>query len=95
MRINLALPMGISEVIARSVDKGNIERQHMHEMIGTLEEEDRETTMEAPCQRRERVTHTCDSHILAILAVVGVTESFDTRLAISKTSGGQSVAEVV
>ncbi|MGA2971858.1 MAG: SMC family ATPase [Candidatus Bathyarchaeia archaeon] len=90
MRINLALRLGISEVIARrSGYKGKIETLIIDEGLGALDEEGRQATLEILRQLRQRF-----KKILVISHVDEVKDAFDTKLLISKTSAGQSIAEM-
>ena len=90
MRINLALRLGISEVIARrSGYKGKIETLIIDEGLGALDEEGRQATIEILRQLRQRF-----KKILVISHVDEVKDAFDTKLLISKTSAGQSIAEM-
>ena len=91
MRINLALRLGISEVIARrSGYKGKIETLIIDEGLGALDEEGRQATIEILRQLRQRF-----KKILVISHVEDVKEAFDTKLIISKDTKGQSIAEMV
>jgi len=90
MRINLALRLGISEVIARrSGYKGKIETLIIDEGLGALDEEGRQATIEILRQLRQRF-----KKIMVISHVEDVKDAFDTRLVISKDLAGQSVAEM-
>jgi|GEM_PF-1773471 exonuclease SbcC len=91
MRINLALRLGISEVIAiRSGYKGKIETLIIDEGLGALDEEGRQATIEILRQLRQRFRK-----ILVISHVEDVKEAFETKLVISKDTKGQSVVEMV
>jgi exonuclease SbcC len=90
MRINLALRLGISEVIARrSGYKGKIETLIIDEGLSALDEEGRQATIEILRQLRQRFRK-----ILVISHLEDVKDAFDTKLIISKTASGQSIAEV-
>jgi exonuclease SbcC len=91
MRINLGLRLGISDVIARrSGYRGRIETLIIDEGLGALDEEGRQATIEILRQLRQRF-----KKILVISHVEEVKEAFDTKLVISKTTAGQSVAEIL
>lgn len=91
MRINLALRLGISEVIARrSGYKGKIETLIIDEGMGALDEEGRQATIEILRQLRQRF-----KKIMIISHVEDVKEAFDTKIEVSKNSSGRSVAEVL
>jgi DNA repair exonuclease SbcCD ATPase subunit len=90
MRINLALRLGISEVIARrSGYKGKIETLIIDEGLSALDEEGRQATIEILRQLRQRFRK-----ILVISHLEDVKDAFDTKLIVSKTTTGQSIAEV-
>ena len=90
MRINLALRLGISEVIARrSGYKGKIETLIIDEGLSALDEEGRQATIEILRQLRKRFRK-----ILVISHLDEVKDAFETRLIVSKTASGQSIAEV-
>jgi exonuclease SbcC len=90
MRINLALRLGISEVIARrSGYKGKIETLIIDEGLSALDEEGRQATIEILRQLRQRFRK-----ILVISHLEDVKDAFDTKLIVSKTNTGQSIAEV-
>ena len=91
MRINLALRLGISEVIARrSGYKGKIETLIIDEGLGALDEEGRQATIEILRQLRQRFRK-----IMVISHVEDVKDAFDTKLVISKDAAGQSIAEII
>ena len=90
MRINLALRLGISEVIARrSGYKGKIETLIIDEGLSALDEEGRQATFEILRQLRQRF-----SKILVISHLDDVKDAFETRLVVSKSATGQSIAEI-
>ncbi|MGA3405997.1 MAG: SMC family ATPase [Candidatus Bathyarchaeia archaeon] len=90
MRINLALRLGISEVIARrSGYKGKIETLIIDEGLSALDEEGRQATIEILRQLRQRFRK-----ILVISHLEDVKDAFDTKLIVTKTTTGQSIAEV-
>ena len=90
MRINLALRLSISEVIARrSGYKGKIETLIIDEGLSALDEEGRQATIETLRQLRQRFRK-----ILVISHLDDVKDAFDTKLMVSKTAEGQSIAEL-
>ena len=90
MRINLALRLGISEVIARrSGYKGKIETLIIDEGLSALDEEGRQATFEILRQLRQRFRK-----ILVISHLDDVKDAFETRLVVSKSATGQSIAEI-
>jgi exonuclease SbcC len=90
MRINLALRLGISDVIARrSGYKGKIETLIIDEGLGALDEEGRQATIEILRQLRQRF-----KKILVISHVEDVRDAFDTKLVVSKNVQGQSMVEI-
>jgi exonuclease SbcC len=91
MRINLALRLGISEIIAnRSGYKGKIETLIIDEGFGALDEEGRQATIEILRQLRQRFRK-----IIIISNIEDVKDAFDSKLVISKTTGSQSIVEVI
>lgn len=91
MRINLALRLGISEIIAkRSGYKGKIETLIIDEGFGALDEEGRQATIEILRQLRQRF-----QKIMIISHIEEVKDAFDSKLVVSKTTGGQSIVEVI
>jgi len=90
MRINLALRLGISEVIARrSGYKGKIETLIIDEGLSALDEEGRLATIEILRHLRQRFRK-----ILVISHLDDVKDAFETRLLVSKSTTGQSIAEI-
>jgi len=90
MRINLALRLGISEVIARrSGYKGKIETLIIDEGLSALDEEGRQATFEILRQLRQRF-----KKILVISHLDDVKDAFETKLVVSKSATGQSIAEI-
>ena len=90
MRINLALRLGISEVIARrSGYKGKIETLIIDEGLSALDEEGRQAAIEILRQLRQRFRK-----ILVISHLDDVKDAFDTKLIVSKSAAGQSIAEI-
>jgi exonuclease SbcC len=91
MRINLALRLGISEVIARrSGYKGKIETLIIDEGLSALDEEGRQATIDILRRLRERF-----KKIMVISHVEDVKDAFDTKIVISKNAAGHSIAEVI
>jgi len=91
MRINLALRLGISEVIARrSGYKGKIETLVIDEGFGALDEEGRQATIEILRQLRQRF-----KRIAIISHVEEVKDAFETKLIASKNAAGASIIETV
>ena len=89
MRINLALRLGISEVIARrSGYKGKIETLIIDEGLSALDEGGRQATIEILRQLRQRFRK-----ILVISHLEDVKNAFEAKLIVSKTPAGQSIAE--
>jgi exonuclease SbcC len=90
MRINLALRLGISEVIARrSGYKGKIETLIIDEGLSALDEGGRQATFEILRQLRQRFRK-----ILVISHLDDVKDAFETKLIVSKSATGQSIAEI-
>ncbi len=90
MRINLALRLGISEVIARrSGYKGKIETLIIDEGLSALDEEGRRATFEILRQLRRRF-----KKILIISHLDDVKDAFETRLVVSKSATGLSIVEI-
>jgi exonuclease SbcC len=91
MRINLALRLGISEVIARrSGYKGKIETLVIDEGFGALDEEGRQATIEILRQLRQRF-----KRIAIISHIEEVKDAFETKLIVSKNAAGQSFIEAI
>jgi exonuclease SbcC len=91
MRINLALRLGVSEVVAkRSGYKGKIETLVVDEGFGALDEDGRKATVEILQALRERF-----KKILVISHIDDVREAFETRLAVTKPLGGYSSINIV
>ena len=90
MRINLALRLGISDVIARrSGYKGKIETLIIDEGLGALDEEGRQATIEILRELRQRF-----KKIMVISHVEDVKEAFETKLVVAKNAAGQSIVEM-
>jgi len=86
MRINLALRLGISEVVTkRSGYKGRIETLIIDEGFGPLDEEGRRATVEILQALRARF-----KKIMVISHIDEVREAFETRLTVTKPVGGYS-----
>jgi exonuclease SbcC len=86
MRINLAIRLGVSEVIARrSGYKGKIETLVVDEGFGPLDEEGRRATVEILQALRQRF-----KKIIVISHIDDVREAFETRLQVTKPVGGYS-----
>jgi len=91
MRINLALRLGVSEVITkRSGYKGRIETLVIDEGFGPLDEEGRRATVEILQALRQRF-----KKILVISHIDDVKEAFETRLTVNKPVGGYSSISVL
>ena len=91
MRINLALRLGVSEVVAkRSGYKGRIETLVIDEGFGPLDEEGRRATVEILQALRQRF-----KKILVISHIDDVREAFETRLMVNKPIGGYSSISVL
>jgi len=91
MRINLALRLGVSEVVAkRSGYKGKIETLVIDEGFGPLDEEGRRATVEILQALRQRF-----KKILVISHIDDVREAFETRLVVDKPIGGYSSITVL
>lgn len=91
MRINLALRLGVSEVVTkRSGYKGRIETLVIDEGFGPLDEEGRRATVEILQALRKRF-----KKILVISHIDDVREAFETRLVVSKPVGGYSTISVL
>ena len=90
MRINLALRLGISEVIARrSGYKGKIETLIIDEGLSALDDEGRQATIEILRQLRKRFRK-----ILVISHLDDIKDAFESRLIVSRAASGESIAEV-
>ena len=90
LRINLALRLGISEVIARrSGYKGKIETLIIDEGLSALDEEGRQATIEILRQLRQQF-----QKILVISHLDDVKDAFESKLIVSKSPAGQSIAEM-
>ena len=91
MRINLALRLGVSEVVTkRSEYKGRIETLIIDEGFGPLDEEGRRATVEILQALRARF-----KKILVISHIDDVREAFETRLTVTKPVGGYSSINVL
>jgi len=91
MRINLALRLGVSEVVTkRSGYKGRVETLVIDEGFGPLDEEGRRATVEILQSLRQRF-----KKILVISHIDDVREAFETRLMVSKPVGGYSSISVL
>jgi len=91
MRINLALRLGVSEVVTkRSGYKGRVETLVIDEGFGPLDEEGRRATVEILQSLRQRF-----KKILVISHIDDVREAFETRLMVSKPIGGYSSISVL
>jgi len=91
MRINLALRLGVSEVVAkRSGYKGRIETLVIDEGFGPLDEEGRRATVEILQALRQRF-----KKILVISHIDDVREAFETRLMVNKPIGGYSSISIL
>lgn len=91
MRINLALRLGVSEVVAkRSGYKGRIETLVVDEGFGSLDEDGRRATVEILQTLRQRF-----KKILVISHIDDVREAFETRLVVEKPVGGYSFIRVI
>jgi len=90
MRINLALRLGVSEVITkRSGYRGRIETLVIDEGFGTLDEEGRRATIEILQALRQRF-----KKILVISHIDDIREAFETRLVVDKPIGGYSTINI-
>ncbi len=86
MRINLALRLGVSEVVARrSGYKGRIETLIIDEGFGPLDEEGRRATVEILQELKPRFRK-----MLVISHIEDVREAFEARLTVTKPEGGYS-----
>ncbi|MBS7626481.1 SMC family ATPase [Candidatus Bathyarchaeota archaeon] len=91
MRINLALRLGISEVVAkRSGYMGRIETLIIDEGFGPLDEEGRRATVEILQALRQRF-----SKIIVISHIDDVREAFESRLIVEKPVGGYSSINII
>ena len=91
MRINLALRLGVSEVITkRSGYKGRIETLIIDEGFGPLDEEGRRATVEILQTLRQRFRK-----IIVISHIDDVREAFESRLLIDKPVGGYSSISIL
>jgi len=91
MRINLALRLGVSEVVTkRSGYRGRIETLVIDEGFGPLDEEGRRVTVEILQSLRQRF-----KKILVISHIDDVREAFETRLIVNKPIGGYSTISVM
>jgi exonuclease SbcC len=91
MRINLALRLGVSEVITkRSGYKGRIETLIIDEGFGPLDEDGRRATVEILQTLRQRFRK-----IIVISHIDDVREAFESRLLIDKPIGGYSSISIL
>jgi len=91
MRINLALRLGVSEVITkRSGYKGRIETLIIDEGFGPLDEDGRRATVEILQTLRQRFRK-----IIVISHIDDVREAFESRLLIDKPVGGYSSISIL
>lgn len=89
MRINLALRLGVSEVVARrSGYRGRIETLIIDEGFGPLDEEGRRATVEILQELRTRFRK-----MLVISHIEDVKEAFEARLVVTKPEGGYSTIQ--
>ncbi|MGQ9639483.1 MAG: AAA family ATPase [Candidatus Bathyarchaeia archaeon] len=91
MRINLALRLGVSEVITkRSGYRGRIETLVIDEGFGPLDEDGRRATIEILQALRQRFRK-----ILVISHIDDVREAFESRIIVDKPIGGYSSISII
>ncbi|MEM2107000.1 MAG: SMC family ATPase [Candidatus Bathyarchaeia archaeon] len=91
MRINLALRLGVSEVITkRSGYKGRVETLIVDEGFGPLDDEGRRATVEILQALRQRF-----KKIVVISHIDDVREAFESRLIVEKPVGGYSSISIL